>query len=30
MPTYVTGKKSLGVGFEPGPARLLGLPRDSG
>jgi len=24
------GKKTLAVGFEPGPGRLLNLPRDSG
>jgi hypothetical protein len=25
-----SGKKTLAVGFEPGPGRLLSLPRDSG
>jgi hypothetical protein len=24
-----SGKKTLAVGFEPGPGRLLSLPRDS-
>jgi len=28
--TNGAGKKTLAVGFEPGPARLLTLPRDSG